>query len=186
MARNCLEIIDVLISMKETNLTNSMLVLRILCNLFTAFDNKIEEIIKYLIDNRVTILNKFTKCFSNESLNKNFQISFSTFVLNHAVLLNKITTDKKLPNDSLEAMRVELLHYICGEMLSSSLFNWDSEAVFRLLVCIGTLITDNPYLKTIAKSIVDLKSFCIKLEMQQEKNLPKVNSCLSYLKSALW
>jgi hypothetical protein len=82
-------------------------------------------------------------------------------------------------------MKTELLHYICGELLNSSLYNWESEAVFRIIVCIGTLICDSPYLTTMAKSIVDLRKFCSKLETQKEKNLDKVNTCVGYLKNTI-
>ncbi len=186
VSENCLEIIDVLVSKIDvSNLTNTMLILRVLCNLFTSYDNKIEEITRFLIDNRVNILTKLTKCFTNENLNKNFQNGFATLLINYSVLFNKLAADRKLSNDVVEAMKTELLHYLSGELMGSSFLCWDSEAVFRLLVCIGTIICDNAYMTTIGKSIVDLKQFCLKLELQQEKNLPKVNSCVKFLKSLL-
>ena len=183
--KDCIEILDILLSINEKNLTNTRLVLRVLCNLFTAYDNKIENLTKYLIDNRIQLLMKLTKCFTIENIDKNFQISFGTLILNYSVLFNKLSVEKNSEKELIESMKIELLHYICGELLNSSFYNWDSEAVFRIIVSIGTLTCDDPYLTTIAKSIVDLKKFFLKLESQKEKNLDKVNACVGYLKDMI-
>lgn len=186
ISNNQLRHLEALISkVKSNNLTNAMLILRVFCNLFSSYENKIPEIYNFLIDKRIELLNEATIVINNENVNKAFQISYTTLLINYAILLNKIETDKLKSNDAIEAMKVELLHCISGELINPDIFNWDLEATFRLLVAIGTLVCDNSYLTTIAKTIVDLKRFILNLQLQGEKNLPKVNSCLQYLRELL-
>jgi hypothetical protein len=156
-------------------MVNSMLIARIFVNLFSSYDHDCLELTMLLLGKFNDLILKLNGFIHTN--NKAFQLSFATLLLDYAVLFNKDANHMGVKTSALEKFKLELLHYICGEL--ESFLKWDLEAQFRLLVCIGTLICADGYLTTMARTIVDLKQYLINLKSLS--NLNKVSECVDCL-----
>ncbi|XP_039260144.2 phospholipase A-2-activating protein-like [Styela clava] len=133
---------------------NRLLSLRTLCNLFESPDGSAfltagyKDIFQALSAGFTSGLDENKAPFYG---NKNVQIAAATLLLNFAVLVsNSSTKNKKLSPiveklcDAVRSSCVEIaiVHLVAGEHTS------DPEAIFRYLVCLGTLLTgDDRFIK---------------------------------------
>uniref|UniRef100_A0A8B9SSL8 Phospholipase A-2-activating protein n=1 Tax=Anas platyrhynchos TaxID=8839 RepID=A0A8B9SSL8_ANAPL len=112
---------------------NQLLTLRALCNCFV---NQAGQ--KLLMEQRDEIMTQAIEVASGN--NKNIHIAFATLTLNYAVCLHKVNnTEGKVQCLSVINTVMEVVQ--------------DLEAVFRLLVALGTLISDDTNAVQLAKSL---------------------------------
>ncbi|NXU50777.1 PLAP protein, partial [Turnix velox] len=112
---------------------NQLLALRALCNCFISQAGQ-----KLMMEQRGEIMTRAIEMKS--STNKNIHIALATLMLNYAVCLHK--------DDSIEG-KAQCLSVISTVMEVVQ----DLEAIFRLLVALGTLITDDTSAVQLAKSL---------------------------------
>jgi hypothetical protein len=158
-----------------SNMVNTMLATRIFVNLFSSFDYGCGSLTMLLIIKYSTLIKRLNGLMATN--HKGFQLSYTTLLLNYSVLFNRDLIQLGIKTSAIDKFKVELLHYICGEL--ESFLKWDMEAQFRLLVCIGTLICADSYLATMAKSVVELKRYLVNLK--SKSNLNKVSECVECL-----
>ncbi|XP_013391939.1 phospholipase A-2-activating protein-like [Lingula anatina] len=144
----------------EAPAANQMLVLRVICN---AFKNKPGE--KLMNLNREKIGKLLGIC--QKTSNKNVHIALSSVLLNFAISLH--------PTEDVEAKAMVLS--TAADVAESVK---DEESQFRLLVCLGTLVSQDPNSKALAKSL-DLGQFAKKLTHKRGK----VGDCASLVWNAL-
>ena len=115
----------------ESPPSNQMLTLRTLCN---AFKHSFGEAL--LRNSRDQIITALLSC--SHSNNKNVHIAISSVLLNYAVVYFK-SADVEAKAQCLSA--------------AAEVTEWqaDPEANFRLLICIGTLLVDDPNTTELAK-----------------------------------
>lgn len=112
---------------------NQLLTLRALCNCFVIQAGQ-----KLLMEQRDEIMTQAIEVASSN--NKNIHIAFATLTLNYAVCLHKVNnTEGKVQCLSVINTVMEVVQ--------------DLEAVFRLLVALGTLISDDTNAVQLAKSL---------------------------------
>lgn len=170
----------------ENHAINSMLVIRIFCNLFKSL-NKLEmnkQIISSLINERNFLFNWILKL--SETNNKTLQISCSTLVLNFSVLNPKLV-DLNFTVNFCSELFLEQIQFINNDILSNRLINWDHEAIFRIMVSYGNLVNNIPkeldkdYILSVAKSLNNFIVFCRKICFKPENYTKKVSQCSKYL-----
>lgn len=149
----------------DDRIVNTMLVTKIFCNLFNSLSNikesSIQSLLAYILYERSFILDKLTILLtSSNSNNKSFQIAYSTLVLNYTVLMEKLSDyTNKFTVAFTNDLNMEFINYLNNTQMNHSILKMDQEAIFRILVSIGTLLTkthadkDVDYLKTIYKSL---------------------------------
>ncbi|KFP77480.1 Phospholipase A-2-activating protein, partial [Apaloderma vittatum] len=111
---------------------NQLLALRVLCNCFISQAGQ-----KLMMDRRDEIM---TQAIETKSGNKNIHIALATLVLNYAVCLHRVN------NIEGKAQCLSVISTIL-EVVQ------DLEAIFRLLVALGTLISDDTNALQLAKSL---------------------------------
>lgn len=142
----------------DSSVANQMLTLRTFCNLF-----KQPSGVRLMCKNRDSIIT--TALNLKGSANKNIQIAMATLLMNYSVQLQD--------QPDIEGRSQCLI--AAANMLEGNL---DLEAGFRLLVCIGTLISSDEGTRELAKSL-ELKNFIIPLKGNVEpKKLPE---CASFV-----
>ena len=182
---------DILLKfINEDKIVNTMLVLKIFCNLFNSLNDvrpvPVQKLLVYMLHERLNLIHRI-KNFLNSD-NKSFQISFTTLLLNYTVLIEKLFdyTDK-FSTTYISDVSMELIEFINSEQLNESIFNYDLESIFRILVCAGTLLVktnekkDVEYLITVFKSLEHAKSMCERIVQKSEKYTEKVHKSASYL-----
>lgn len=122
---------------------NQMLSLRILSNMMSQMSGK-----TLALQRRSDIIAKVIDVLPSE--NKNVLIAFATVLLNYSVLLGS-TKDFEAKRQCLNAIA-----HVLGEIN-------DKEAEFRLLVAIGTLITDDTDCIAVVRSL-DVLPFIVRLK----------------------
>lgn len=140
---------------------NQMLSLRVLCNLFSQSTGE-----KFNIKHRGSILGSAVNCLQGS--NKNIQIALTTLLLNYTVSV------LRTPDEEFKPQCVS----VCIQVLSHP--QLDPEAVFRILVALGTLLEDDPTSVAVAKSL-DIQNL-----LQPLSNCPepkKVSECSKLLLS---
>ena len=142
-------IIDKLIQFISSGIpANQMLSLRTLCNMFKGETGE-----KLCVKHRDLVITSALNC--KAASNKNIQIALSTLLMNYAVHLQ----------DKLDQEAKSQCLIAAGNILENT--EIDSEAGFRLLVCIGTLIDSDPNMKELARSI-NAKTVIFPLKKRQE------------------
>ncbi len=143
-------------------IVNSMLVAKIFCNIFNSLNNvkdpSIQQLLAYMLYERSFIFYKLCPFLVNT--NKSFHIAFSTLILNYIVLVEKlIYYNEKFSVEVVNDIYLDIIHYFNNKEMNNNFLKMDQEAIFRILVSIGTLLTktssqkDDDYLKTIYKSL---------------------------------
>jgi phospholipase A-2-activating protein len=182
---------DILLKfINEDKMVNTMLVLKTFCNLFNSLNDvrsvPVQKLLVYMLHERLNLIHRI-KNFLNSD-NKSFQISFTTLLLNYTVLIEKLFdyTDK-FSTTYISDVSMELIEFINSEQLNESIFNYDLESIFRILVCAGTLLVktnekkDVEYLITVFKSLEHAKSMCERIVQKSEKYTEKVHKSATYL-----
>jgi hypothetical protein len=175
---------------REDKIVNTMLVLKVFCNLFNSLNDvkqaPVQKLVNYMLHERLFLINKFKSYLANE--NKSFQISFSTLLLNYTVLIEKLNENsEKFSTAYISDVTMEFIEFFNSEALNESVFNFDFESIFRVMVCIGTLLTktnahkDSDYLVTVFKSLERGKRICENIVQKSEKYPEKVHKSASYL-----
>lgn len=142
----------------EDNLpANQMLSLRTVCNLFSH--NPGEQL---NLAHKSRLLSSAKNC--STSPNKNVQIALATLIMNFAVPF--------CGKSDLEA-KSEILLEACA-LLKLDL---DNEAIFRILVCVGTLLWNDEEARVLAESL-QIKDFLFKF---QNSAMKKVSECCALL-----
>lgn len=169
---------------KNDNLTNTMLALKVYCNLFKSIGESCSNTLMLggLVAQWEQLSKKLEK-ISNKNDNKSLQIAYTTLLLNYVVLLKKLASTKgqiymKL-HDISDAL-IELIRHIND--LASDALNWDQEALYRLIVCYGTLISghhdhkdiDPELMLSIAQSLTAIGLTCETVVSNPEKYQQKV------------
>ena len=109
------------------------LTLRVLTNIFRNTDGKV-----LLLAQRDRVLNSVS--LLGASTNKNVQVAMCTVLLNYAIALVNNT------DNEAKAQCLSIISKICDAQK-------DPEAMFRLLVCIGTLVVGDVNARELAKSL---------------------------------
>ncbi len=176
----------------EENLTNTMLVLRAISNLFKSLESSMllntnKKLLAFLLNERSALMRKLYS-ISNLETNKGSQIAFSTVVLNYIILFKRLVgLNENFSATYITDMLFETLEYLNEPNLSSSILNWDAEAIFRMLVSIGTLVSstdkaiDYNYLSTAAKSVGNFNLICKEISVKEQRYPEKVVKCANYL-----
>lgn len=139
-----------------------MLVVKIFCNMFNSLNDvklpSIQKLLAYILHEQSFIFFKLNSLLTNS--NKSFQIAYSTLILNYIVLVEKCSTHtENFPGDYISNRNMDLIQYLNNTQVNDSILKMDQEAIFRILVSIGTLLCktssqkDAEYLKTIYKSL---------------------------------
>ena len=113
--------------------SNQMLIVRVLVNSFKQPHGE-----KALLENRIEVITSMAAVI--ESTNKNVQTALASLVLNYCVALRN-STDVEVRSECLQA--ISQLQQVLT----------DPEAHFRLLVALGTLVSDNEENQALAKSL---------------------------------
>jgi phospholipase A-2-activating protein len=139
-----------------------MLTLRILVNCFQHDTGR-----RLLLSQRDQLITQALDC--RLTPNKNVQIALATLLLNYSVsLLDRVDEEGKSQ---------------CLLAVASVLENpMDPEAEFRLLVCLGTLISNDQETKVLAKSL-DMQDLII--PMQTRLDPKKVSECAGFVINCL-
>lgn len=174
---------------------NSMLVARIFCNMFKSFNDSTSsasnsKIAHFLLTNRQEVIKRLNELSSSD--NKSFQIAFSTLLLNYVILIKQLaaqlqngTAAKGLDAASINEVMIEFVQYL--NELASVVLNWDAEALFRVFVTFGTLVSrtdsqlDYEFILTVAKSLDSFPLACQEVNAKAQKFPQKVTSCVSFL-----
>jgi len=145
----------------EENPTNQMLVLRTLCN---SFGNDSASLMTKQSD-------IVSKVLSHLSKGKNNQVAAATLFLNYSILVAEPTWSNI---DSQTEVLMGVISLI--EMLE------DPEGLYRLLVGIGNLISEN---KTTTELFQSLGGASMVASYSQNASLPKIKDCAQQLLSRL-
>lgn len=135
-----------------------MLTLRILVNCFHHENGR-----QLLLSQRDQIITQALNC--RLTANKNVQIALATLLLNYSISLQD-RVDEEGKSQCLLAV---------ASVLENPM---DPEAEFRLLVCLGTLISNDQETKVLAKSL-DLQDLII--PMQTRLDPKKVSDCAGFV-----
>ncbi|XP_064605533.1 phospholipase A-2-activating protein-like [Liolophura sinensis] len=142
---------------------NQMLSLRVMCNLFSQSTGE-----KFNMKHRDTILGAAVNCLQGST--KNIQVALTTLLLNYSVSLVR-TPDEEFKPQCVSA---------CIQVLSHP--QLDPEAIFRILVALGTLLEDDPTSLAVARSL-DIQNLLQPLSNHPEPK--KVSECSTLLLSLL-
>lgn len=144
---------------------NRFLVLRCMCNIA-----RLNEGLKLLVCKE--LLTRAVFHISHDS--KNVQTSTATLLLNYSVMLfrNCVT-------DSINDIAMLCIRAVLEQLQNSNCLA--SEAVFRLLVALGTLLNENPIAVASAESL-EYKS-AIQMALSQHDNVDKIGKCANLILS---
>ena len=182
--------------LSEDNLTNSMLVIRIICNLFKPLESSAElntnkKLLSFMLNERVNLLNRL-QSVNRAVTNKNYQIAFSTLVLNYVILFKKLVgVNENFSGTYVTDMLFEMIEFMNNPDLTNAMLTWDSEAIFRMLVTIGNLVShtdqvlDYDYLRTVLKSVENFYLICKQISGAPQRYADKVVKCASCLVQSL-
>ena len=174
--------------LNDDKIVNSMLVIKIFCNLFKSLSDikapQVQKLLAYLLYERSYIIHRLNSFLGCE--NKSFQIAYSTLQLNYVVLVEKLLNyGEKFSDSVLTQLNSELIEYFNTPELNEHILNMDSEAIFRLLVSIGTLLAkineqkDSDFLKAMFKSLENGAVTIEKIIQKASKYPTKVQQCAS-------
>jgi len=174
----------------DEKITNTMLVTKIFCNLFNSLkdmkDPATQKLLAYILYERNFLFYMLTPLLSNS--NKVFQVAFSTLLLNYVILIDKLSTNsQKFSTACISDSTMEILQYLNDTRVNEFLLNMDQEAIFRVLVCIGTLLTktynlkDVDYLKTVYRSLEVSGASIEKIVSNSAGYENKVKMCAAYI-----
>lgn len=168
-----------------------MLVAKVLVNLFKSFSESSEKsstTALFYLTERQNIIKHLNELSSSE--NKSFQIAFATLLLDYIVMIKKLASsssrDGGVDTVVLNEVVIEFIQYF-NELAGSCLLNWDSEAIFRVQVAYGTLVSktdscfDYELMKTVAKSLDGFKLACQEINAKAAKFPDKVHSSARFL-----
>lgn len=142
----------------ENSTPNQYLSLRCLCNLF-----KNAEAEQFLANYTETILNKMSLCI--QSGNKNVQVAVSTLFMNFSLFLGKRLADNQGQRTDLALNAIQMLQA-----------QFDSEAQFRSLVTLGTILEQDKHMGSLIKS-EELFKFLKTLSSKDDK----IGKCSKFL-----
>lgn len=186
---------NILGSLADGNPTNTMCVLRVFFNLFkslqdlnsaSAANNKL---LAFILNERSFLFTRLNELFAQLEANKSCQIAFASVLLNYVILYKKLARScgDLFSGTYVTDQLFELVGYINEPQLTSSILNWDSEAVFRILVSFGTMISntdqaiDYEYLISVTKSLENFYSACKQIAARKDKFAEKVVNCAQCL-----
>lgn len=153
----------------QENPTNQMLVLRLFCNLFASENGS-------LMTKQSEIV---SKVLTNLSKGKNNQVAAATLLLNYSILVSgSENSNQTNPLWCNIETQTEILMGIISLIEALD----DSEAVYRLLVGIGNLISDN---KTTTELFKSLGGDSLVRSYSQNATLPKIKDCAQQLLTRL-
>jgi len=167
----------------------TMLIFRVLSNLFKSLNDlkSSQKVLAFILNERFFLLKKMHNIFDNQ--NKILQTSLSTLILNYSILLTKLANySDKLTNADLTELSREHIEYLNDSQTLDLMLNWDSEALFRILVCIGTLLSDSnmhldfPILLSVVQSAGEVKKICDYITSKADKYPEKIKKCNTYLR----
>lgn len=164
---------------------NSMLTLKVFCNLFQSAQDSESKTTLYFLSERQHLIKQVNALILNASENKSLQIAFSTLLLDYIVLVKKLAASRQLEASSLNEISIEFVQYL--DELSGVFMNWDSEALFRVLVAFGTLISrsdsllDYEIIRSVATTLQNFKLACKEIDHKAQKFPDKVTSSARYL-----
>lgn len=153
---------------------NIMLAVRTFGNLFETAPGR------NLADNRFDQIHKLVKEASSSAVNaanRNLSIATTTLYLNYAVMFTSSETYKSLPSSTDRA--VELLDDLTSIINTAS----DSEAVYRGLVAIGTLLCVDEMVQDAARDVLDLASALQKAEAKVKE--PRIKTVVKEIREML-
>ena len=168
----------------------TMLVLRLISNLFKSLNDfkSNQKVLAFVLNERLFLLKRLQSIF--DSHNKILQTSLSTIILNYAILFNKLASfSEKLDHAHLSDLAKEHLEYLNEYQALELISNWDSEALFRILVCFGTILSDSnthldiPILISIVQSTKEVRKLCNDISLKSDKYPEKIKKCNNYLKN---
>lgn len=169
-----------------------MLVAKVLVNLFKSFsDNsdKSSTTALFFLTERQNIIKHLNELSSSE--NKSFQIAFATLLLDYIVMVKKLASSSSSKDGGVDTVVlnevvIEFIQYF-NELAGSCLLNWDAEAIFRVQVAYGTLVSktdscfDYELMRTVAKSLDGFKLACQEINAKAAKFPDKVHSSARFL-----
>lgn len=185
---NCyLDILFDLIS--EKNVINSMLVLKIITNLFKSLDeaSQSNSLTNFILKKRAFILDQVKNLQNTQ--NKSFEIALSTLLLNYSVLFRKMININSSNNLAIDLL-IELVGYLNEPSFCECALKWDTEALFRIEVCVGTLLFNSKslkhdYLDSVTKSLDTLKTMCVYVNSDSQRYPEKLQKCNNHLTKLL-
>lgn len=171
----------------DNNSINSMLVMRVFCNFFKSFNSINKNVLSFLLNERNFFFNNILK--TSDTNNKALQITCATLVLNYTVLNPQLPNlDSKFTTSFCTDLIIEQIEFVNNDLLCTRLSKWDNEALFRMLVAFGNLMTnlskdfDIDYIISVAKSLNNLVKLCqIINNSKTEPYTDKVSRCSKYL-----
>lgn len=148
----------------DDRIVNTMLTVKIYCNLFNSLNDvkepAVQKLLAYILHERNFLFHKLNTLLTSSNVNKSFQIAYTTLVLNYIVLMEKLQDNtEKFTAQTITGLHMELIQYLNNTQMNEAVLMMDQEAIFRILVSIGTLLTktrsqkDTDYLKTIYRSL---------------------------------
>ena len=176
----------------DENLTNTMLVLRFFGNLFKSLEsgtllNTNKKLMSFVLNERSHLIHKLHTLTKLET-NKGYQVAFSTLILDYVILFKKLVgLNQNFSGAYISDILVEMIEYLNEPNLTNSILNWDSEAIFRILVSVGNLLSntdtvlDYPYLISVTKSMENFALICKEISLKGQLYPEKVVKCAEYL-----
>jgi hypothetical protein len=167
----------------------TMLIFRVLSNLFKSLNDlkSSQKVLAFILNERFFLLKKMHNILDNQ--NKILQTSLSTVILNYSILLTKLANySDKLTNSDLTELSREHIEYLNDSQTLDLMLNWDSEALFRILVCFGTLLSDSnmhldfPILLSVVQSAGEVKKISDYITSKADKYPDKIKKCNNYLR----
>ena len=167
----------------------TMLTFRLLSNMFKSLNDlkSNQKVLAFILNERFFLLKRMHQLL--DSQNKILQTSLSTVVLNYSILFGKLVNfSDKLTNTDLTDLAREHIEFLNDSQTLDLILTWDPEALFRILVCFGTILSDSnthldlPILLSLVQSAGELKKMCGYIASKADKYPDKIKKCNNYLK----
>jgi len=151
--------------------TNQMLSLRLLCNVFGSLTEDLMED-KHVIMSH--ILGNLAKAKTNE-------VAAATLVLNYSIVVSGLASKEGNQNPSKWSSVDSQTEIIMASISLIEVLE-EPEAIFRILVAIGNLVSGNP---TMADLFKNLSGDSMLNNYKASGALPKIKNCASQIHAVL-